>query len=211
MTAVGSHAARRGSRLPWASARRPRRQSPAPANGQAGREENPPRALDSQNSSDRCRSTGPGDAAVERWSAPRWPIPVPDGRPTSSVPESVRAARACDEPAAKAKSRFRRSEPGAHPAAPHFFCPRPLLAQPSLHFVFVLLAGAETRLLRRNPPLGKPLAQVARMKLDAPLAIDHLRRPCRSPQFGGKAETRGRTSEPPQHLTLLSAGEFPRG
>jgi hypothetical protein len=47
------------------------------------------------------------------------------------------------------------------------------------------------------------------MTLDLPLAIDHLGRPRRGPLFGGKAKTPGRTSEPFQDLTLLSAGEFP--
>jgi hypothetical protein len=201
--------AQRGLPLRGASGRRPKLQSLVPANGRAGHEENLPTALDSQNPLGRCRSTSPDDADVERWSAQQRPKLAPDGRPTFSVPESVRAAQACDEPGAIAKSRFRRSERDGHAAAPRFFYPPPVLAQPPLHFVFVLLAGAESRLLRRNPPLGNPLAEITRMKLDPPLAIDYLGRPCGGPQFGGKTETLGRMPEPAQHLALLSVGEFP--
>jgi len=209
-TIAGSHAAPRESRLPCASAHHPRRPSQAREGDPAGDGGNLPHAPDSRSSSDRFGSRARGDAVVGRSSMPRWPRPARGGRPTSSARESVRAAQACDGPAVKARSRFRRSGPDTHAAAPHFFYPRPLLAQPALHFVFVLLTGSEARLLRRDPPFGEPLIEVPRMKLDPPLAVDHSRYARGGPQLSGKSETLGRTSEPSQNLTLLPAAQLPR-
>jgi len=145
-----------------------------------------------------------------KWSALPSRKRARDGHPRSLAPESFRAAPACDEPRAKAGTRFRRSERGVHDAAPHFFYPWPLFAQPALDFVFVLLARLESRLLRCNASFREPLAQVVRMELDVPLAIDHLRDAGRGPQFRGKTELGGRTLEPTQDLALLPGCELSR-
>src|SRR5208283_496895 len=140
--------------------------------------------------------------------APPWSTRAHGGHPRSSIRVSVRAAPTCDELEAKARSRFCRSEPGMHAAAPHFFYSRPVFAKPALDFVFVLLARLESRLLRRNSSLRKPLAQIVRMKSDVPLAVDHLRHARRGPQFSGKAELGRGMLEPTQNLAFLPAREF---
>jgi hypothetical protein len=213
-TIAGSHAARRESRRPCASVRHPKQRLPVPADAQAAHGGNQPPVLDSQTPWDGCRNTGPDGVALERWSMPRWPTPAPDGRPMFSTPEFVRAAQACVEPTARAESRFRQSERGGHAAAPHFFYSQPILAQPTLHFDFVLLARLESGLLRRNTPLGKPLIEIPGMKFDSPLAVDDSRHPRGGPQFRGKSETCGRPAKPTQDLAFSGAGEFawtPRG
>jgi hypothetical protein len=209
-TTVDSLAARRESHRRDAWARHPKPRSRLHEGESASDAKSLPHAPGLQKPSDRCGSKAPTDADAERSSAPQWPKLARDGRPMSSVSEFVHAAIACDEPAATAKSRFRRSGPSALVAALLFFYLRPLLVQPAMHFGFVLLAGLESRLLRRNVPFGQPLIEITRMECDRPLTLNHPRHAGCGPQFGGKSKALRGLHEPSQYLTLLSPGQLPR-